>query len=165
MNGNGSEGFERELQKLSPARVPEELMTRLTASIPRAVQPVRMPPPVATKQPWWRLPGWLIPAVGSAAAMLALAAWLWRPHQAPLPNAATKAPQTAKIFKADAVEIDRELLGSYETVATLGVDGPPIRFSCQQWQDTVVFKDNARGLVVERRVPRLEVVPVKLDTY
>jgi hypothetical protein len=80
----------------------------------------------------------------------------------PAPAAATAASEP--ILKADEVEVDQELLGSFEAVADLP-DGEPVRFRCRQWIDEVTFRDSARGVEVVQRVPRMEVVPVSFASY
>lgn len=67
-------------------------------------------------------------------------------------------------LKADSVQIDRQLVASFDAVARLP-GGEPIRFRCREWVDEVVLQDKARGLVVEQRAPRLEVIPVRFETY
>jgi hypothetical protein len=66
--------------------------------------------------------------------------------------------------RAEEIEIGRTLLATFDAVAELP-SGEPVRFRCQQWADTTMFRDRARGINVEQSTPRLEVVPVSLDTY
>jgi hypothetical protein len=76
-------------------------------------------------------------------------------------------PRTARVeptLKADEVVIDRKLLASFDTVANLP-DGEPVRFRCREWVDAVTLRDSGRGVEVEQRTPRLEVVPVSFETY
>jgi hypothetical protein len=44
-------------------------------------------------------------------------------------------------------------------------NGEPVRFLCREWRDEVILRDPARGIVIERQTPRLEVVPVRFETY
>ena len=67
-------------------------------------------------------------------------------------------------LKADEVELNHRLVSSFDAVAELP-DGEPVRFRVREWSDESVFHDSARGLVVERNTPRLEVVPVAFETY
>jgi hypothetical protein len=102
--------------------------------------------------------------VGIAAAVAA-AVWLLRPTPpaAGVAQTLTAVPKKPTL-KADRVEIDRQLVGAFDAVARLP-SGEPIRFRCRQWMDQVVFRDSSRGVVVEKRSPRLEVVPVGFETY
>jgi len=156
MNERDDQLFEAELQKLVPAQPPARLMARLTAALPQ--------PSTLTPQPsWWLLFRWLAPAAAAAACVAALLFWwaktpLGAPHDKPVTVARKAAP------KADAVEIDRQLVALFDAVAELP-NGQPVRFRCREWADRVVLRDPARGLVIERNAPRLEVVPVSFETY
>jgi len=68
------------------------------------------------------------------------------------------------MIKADDVEIDQRLVSSFDAVAQLP-SGLPVRFRCREWADEVVLRDTARGIVIEQRAPRLEVVPVSFEMY
>jgi hypothetical protein len=67
-------------------------------------------------------------------------------------------------LKADDVEFDQQLVAAFDAVARLP-GGQPVRFRCREWADAVVLRDSARGIVIEQRTPRLEVVPVSFETY
>ena len=67
-------------------------------------------------------------------------------------------------LKPDSVQIGKELVSSFDAVATLP-GGEPVRFRCQQWVNTVVVDDTKRGLLMQSRTPRVIVVPVGLETY
>jgi hypothetical protein len=69
-----------------------------------------------------------------------------------------------KSAEADEIEIGRTLVATFDAVAELP-SGEPVRFRCQQWADTTMFRDRARGIAVEQSTPRLEIVPISLDTY
>jgi hypothetical protein len=156
MNERDDELFEAELHKLAPARPPVELMAKLAAAIPQ--RSTFNPQPA-----WWQLFRWLIPTAAAAVLVGALV-WRWAPAPAkPLHvNPATASLKAAP--KADEVEIDRQLVALFDAVAQLP-SGQPVRFRCREWADEVVLRDPARGLVIERRTPRLEVVPVSFETY
>jgi hypothetical protein len=62
------------------------------------------------------------------------------------------------------VQIDQALVWSFDAVARLP-SGEPIRFRCREWMDQVVLSDRDRGVVFEQRAPRVEVVPVRFETY
>jgi hypothetical protein len=137
-----------------------------TGAVQDAIAP-SCPAPALVSQPstfnpqplWQLLLRWLVPATAMAALAAALLAW-WPHDKSQLQH--TKALTSAS--KPDEVEIDRQLVGLFDTVAQLP-SGQPVRFRCRQWSDEVVFRDPASGLVVERSTPRLEVVPVRLEVY
>ena len=64
----------------------------------------------------------------------------------------------------DEIEIGRTLVATFDAVAELP-SGEPVRFRCQEWADTTVFRDRARGIAIERSTPRLEIVPISFETY
>ena len=68
------------------------------------------------------------------------------------------------MVRADNVEIDRQLVATFDTVAQLP-DGEPVRFRCSEWLDDVVLRDSARGILIEHRMPHLEIVPVGFEVY
>jgi hypothetical protein len=67
-------------------------------------------------------------------------------------------------LKADSVQIDEQLVGAFDAVGRLP-NGEPVRFHCREWMDNVVLRDKTRGVVIEQRTPRVEVVPVRFETY
>lgn len=163
MNDREQHSFEAELSRLTPASPPAELMARLRAApptrpTPRPTQPSgAVPAGVA----WGRLLRWLVPATAMAAVALVmwrLDVWHWQSHQA------AGVAQAAPVVEVSDVQIDRELVASFDAVARLP-DGEPVRFRCQQWVDAVVLRDKASDVVIEERVPRVEVVPVRFETY
>jgi len=163
MNERDDQLFEAELQRLVPAQAPARLMARLSAAIPQPPT-LRPQPSSLNSQPlWWLLLRWLAPAAAAATLVAGLLFWwtkvpLGAPHDKPVTVARQAAP------KADAVEIDRQLVALFDAVAQLP-NGQPVRFRCREWTDEVVFRDPARGLIIESRTPRLEVVPVRFETY
>ncbi len=66
-------------------------------------------------------------------------------------------------IKANAVQVGHSLLGSFDTVAKLP-DGEPVRFRCRVWQDNVLIRDDAHGVVISQSTPRVVVTPVGFDT-
>jgi len=84
--------------------------------------------------------------------------------QAPGRLATSAAPADPAVIKADRVEVDQELLATFDAVTQLP-GGEPIRFRCREWKDQVTLHDSARGVVIERREPRLEIIPVRFETY
>ncbi len=147
--------FEKELLRHRPAAAPSELMAKLTVARPRSRPVLRHAEPV--KSFWPLLRQWLIPAT----AVVVAGVLLWRFY--PGTNSDKRTAEAAPV-KADEVQIDRELVASFDTVARLP-GGEPVRFRCREWLDEVTVSDKERGLVIERRMPRLEVVPVRFETY
>jgi hypothetical protein len=164
MRPSDPEPFEVELQKLKPARPPEEFIAHLAAAMPAKSTPQMQPPSSRSSisSRWWLIP-WLAPGAVAVAVVLAI----WFRHAAIPGNQSTHqpAPQARKsAIKADDVEIDRQLLAAFDAVARLP-GGEPVRFRCREWVDQVVLRDSAQGLIIEQRTPRLEVVPVGFETY
>ena len=164
MNDRDHELFEAELHRLKPAKPPEEFMARLAAAQPAL--PVR--PQVRSRlgfQPvaWWRRLRWLAPATAAAVVVVALLVWgLASPGNKPQTRPIVASARPA--LKADEVEIDRRLVAAFDAVARMP-DGEPIRFRCREWTDAVIWRDSTRGIVVEQRTPRLEIIPVSFETY
>ena len=67
-------------------------------------------------------------------------------------------------MKADDVHVDEELVSSYDVVAKLP-GGEPVRFRCRQWRDQWSVTDTNRGVEIVQNNPRVEVVPVRFETY
>lgn len=178
MNDKELEFLEAQLRSVRPAQPPVDFLQRLKSAAPvpvanRQAQTAAAVPPgprqrtaahekfsasEATIRPGWLplLLRWLVPA----AAVLVVAAIIWRTN---LPS--PRPPQTASTpMKADDVRIDRELVSAFDAVALLP-SGEPVRFRCREWMDEVVLRDSRRGVEVKRRVPRVEVVPVRFETY
>jgi hypothetical protein len=154
--------FEAELQRLKPAEPPAGFAARLAAAAAagRALpQPEAQPGPAALATVWTRLLRRLVPTAGVAALGLGIVLWwLGRPEVDPPTRHATPA------LRADDVQIDREDIAAFDTVALMP-GGEPVRFRCRKWTDRVTLRDSARGIVIEERTPRLEVVPVSFETY
>jgi hypothetical protein len=174
------EAFEAELRKVKAAPVPEALSSRLLA--------IRLPPgPAAVDRvrsetggrlPWqgnptwgpaWiRLLRWLVPATALGVFLVITLG----KHQPPSGARTGTNSQQAKVssaalsvrVKPEEIEIGRTLVATFDAVAELP-SGEPVRFRCQQWADTTMFRDRARGIDIEQSTPRLEIVPVSLDTY
>ena len=62
------------------------------------------------------------------------------------------------------MDIEQTLVASFETVARLP-DGQSVRFRYEEWLDEFRVRDDTRGMVVERREPRVELVPIRYETY
>ena len=172
MSDRDHELLEAELRKLAPARPPAELMARLSevprmqeAAVARHSEPSAVPQPSTfNPQPFWRLlVRWLAP-LGVTAAIVAALMVLWPHAQRPEQHVKPAAASTHTPPKPDEVEIDRQLVALFDAVAQLP-NGEPVRFRCREWRDDVVVRDPGRGLVIERSTPRLEVVPISVETF
>lgn len=158
----GHAELEARLRRVQPAALPVELTRKLLAAHP-ASKPHRRRPVFQKSASHIFLPllRWLMPAM----AVLTVAAVVGRLTlvKTRVPGKLTTAAQEAPL-KADDVQIDHELVSAFDAVAALP-SGAPVRFRCRQWMDDVVLRDSARGLVVEKRTPRIEIVPVSYETY
>ncbi len=155
------ESVEEELQRLRPAKLPVNLVARLSAARPhaRARPPIRAAlPSAALGCRWWR---WLAPAT---AAVCAAAFWWLAQNRESAEDIGASSAGSATPLRADEVAIDRELVGFFDAVATLP-DGEPVRVRFRGWMDEVVLRDTAQGVAIHQRTPRIEVVPVSFETY
>ncbi len=161
MNDQEQERYEAELRRLPPARLPEHFTARLQAARPGA-EPARRKPlqPAAARPEWRGLLRWLAPALAVAVAGLLVG----RAHFNPASSVEKKPLAAAYGLKADDVQVDQELVSSFEVVAKLP-GGEPVRFRCQKWRDQLVVTDKNHGVEIEQSSPRVEVVPVRFETY
>jgi hypothetical protein len=109
----------------------------------------------------------LIPA--TAAAALMVVAWRLsvqqkKPSVASVSKTSASSISTPSALRADEVQIDQDLVSSFDALARLP-GGEPVRFQCRQWIDRVTLSDKEHGLVLEERTPRVEVVAVGYETY
>jgi hypothetical protein len=158
VNNQEHDAFELQLRRIKPATPPEAFSARLLAAQPRVKTAAR--PKVTTISREWRgslLLRWLIPS----AAVLIVATLIWRGN---LPSVTSSTANAAPVLTADDVKIDQQLVSSFDTVAKLP-GGEPVRFRCENWVDRVVLTDKARGVVIEDRKPRMEVVSLGFETY
>ncbi len=164
MNDSEQKLFEAELRRLTPASPPAELMAKLGAARIQSSVAELPRPSTLSSQPFWQLLlRWLVPA--AAVGALAVTLLVWRPFSPKTQQRAdVPVAQDKPALKADDVEIDQRLVASFDAIARLP-NGLPVRLRCREWADEVVLRDTARGIVVEQRAPRLEVVPVSFETY
>ena len=152
MNELEQERIEAELKRLTPARLPENFRNRLVAAEPPAkIQPPPKATVVSGIEAWLRILRWLAPATAVAVAAVVV----WR---------LGVAPPGSPSSNGEGVKIEHELVSSFEAVGRLP-DGEPVRFRCQNWMDQVVLNDKHSGMMVQQRTPRMEVVPVRFETY
>jgi hypothetical protein len=161
VNEREQERYEAELRRVPPARLPEEFMARLQAAKLGAGPAWRTPlQPVPAWPRWWRLGRWFAPAMALAVVGILIGQGKFN-----LESIANKKPLAAAYeLKADDVQVDHELVSSFDVVATLP-GGQPVRFRCRQWKDQLVVTDKSRGVEIEQDSPRVEVVPVRFETY
>lgn len=164
MNPFNPEQFEAELRRLRPALPPRSVLARTAAEL--AALPAGVAGGTQPAGPSWirsMLLRWLVPA----GVVTALCAGLYLKNQGttpPMPGQARLAAARPPVLKADKIEIDRQLVADFDAVAKLP-SGEPVRFRCEQWMDKVQWRDSRKGLVVEQTTPRLEIVPVRFETY
>jgi hypothetical protein len=165
MNDSDFERFEQELLRINPAEPPPEYLGQLLRLPARAARN-----PVAAR--WgllcesirasllWRL-RWLIPAAALAVAM----GLVWT-RPAPLHSRIRGAVAATPFLplKADSLRVHEHLVSSFDAIGRLST-GEPVRFRCREWMDEVVVSDKDRGFVLEQRTPRVEVIPVRFETY
>lgn len=151
------ERLETTLRQISPAAPPQELMDRLRLAALEA-QPSTQPAVPGFR--WTDLfRGWRTLTVAAPAAAVILLWLAFRPAPKPSPM-----HLDATGIKANAVQVGHSLVASFDTVAQLP-GGEPVRFRCREWEDNVVIHDAAHGLVISKTVPRVEMVPVRFETY
>jgi hypothetical protein len=164
MKDTEHEIFEAELAKLNPAAPPRALLDRLANFSPGPEKFELSSEPRRQHVSGWSLMlRWVAPFVGVSALLVILAL---RHSAVPTPGAEKSMTARAAVpdLKADKVSIDQHLVAAFDAVGRMP-DGEPVRFRCRQWLDEVRWRDSSRGIVVEQQTPRLEVVPVKFETY
>ena len=162
--------LEAELQRVRPAAPPAEFLQLLVTKLPgqvaagRGQEPIQTPAVCSKRTSRSGIPEsvvfltWLRRRLWWAAGMAALVimgAVAWQAGRPGVRGAA---------LKADDVQIDRQLVSTFDTVAPLP-NGEPVRFRCEEWMDEIVLRDSKRGIEVARRVPRIEMVPVRFEIY
>ena len=155
---NEIDPFEAELQKLRPARAPEDLLGRL-ASCKKIRDAENGVPTGGAWRLWLR---WLAPAT---ALVLGFVVLVLHSLDSQEPRQQKTLIQSSKpSLQSENVEFDQQLVAAFDAVARLP-GGEPVRFRCREWRDLVTVRDPARGLVIEQQTPRLEITPVSYDIY
>lgn len=166
MSDHDREKFEAQLRRIKPAALPEDFNARLLAAQPKRDGVLESVTIVSVFLNYLQLLRrslrWSIPA--TALIVGALVVWREsRPGGSALDSQANLAAAPA-VLTADDVKIDQQLISSFDAVARLP-SGEPVRFRCENWMDEVVLSDKSKGMVVENRQPRFEVVALGFETY
>lgn len=171
MTDQEHEEFETRLRQTKPAGLPEGFAARLLAAEHQLDCVVESPPAARSFPDYLRTLRqalrWLIPA--TAAALAVTVVWHDSGPFASRPSGSASGLQkgaglSTPLLKADDVKINERLVSSFDAVARLP-GGEPVRFRFENWMDQVVLSDKSRGLVVENRKPRVEVVAMGYETY
>jgi hypothetical protein len=157
----GPDSFETELSSLRPAKPSREAMDQLERNLSPALSNASSLPASAPRRRGLNWILWLVPAAAAAAVGILLFGRWAAVSIKPLPTGESVSQPG---LRADKVEIDRQLMTNFDAIAQLP-SGEPVRFRCEQWMDKVRLRDSAAGLVVERSTPRLEIRPVRFETY
>ncbi|HEX5219631.1 MAG TPA: hypothetical protein VFZ59_08690 [Verrucomicrobiae bacterium] len=163
MSDHEQEKFEAQLRQLKPGKLPEDLVARIQDAVSSRPQTVITARQRATPG-FLQILRWLVPA--TAAVIVTTVLWQRQENSGEpgVSNVDLQGSVAATPLKPDNVQIGKELVSSFDAVATLP-GGEPVRFRCQQWLTTVVVDDAKRGLLMESRTPRVVVVPVGFETY
>lgn len=153
------EQLEALLRQIPPAAAPPDLMAHLRAAAAET-PPVRRRAAGRIHRTFrWTgvFAGWRGLAVAVPASAMMVLAWLGL-------HPTTGQASDASGIKANAVQVNHSLVASFDTVAQLP-GGEPVRFRCREWQDDVVIHDDTHGVVISKSTPRVEVLPVRFETY
>ena len=157
--------FEAELRTLRAARPNPETLDKIRVSVVAGLRGGPQERQAEGKSGFsaWSVLRWLVPATATVACIFLLLFHSGSrvPEKPTGPRIGSAASQT---LKADQVEIDRQLMTNFDAIARLP-SGEPVRFRCEEWMDRVRVRDSAAGLVLERSTPRLEISPVRFETY
>jgi len=161
VNEDEKERFEAELRRVAPASLPADLMARLRAPKTRP-QPASQPKLAGNAGfvVWFMELRWLFAATPVVIAAIVVT-WL---ELSPGDNSDIFTPANLPGIKANDVRADHALVTSFEAVAELP-GGEPVRFRCREWRDQVQMRDNSHGLTIEQSSLRVEVIPVRFETY
>jgi hypothetical protein len=163
---NDHESLEAELRRLKPAAPPQDFRARLATlppPRPATTQEEMRAPQISVADSWRQILRWLVPTTAGVALLIVAATW-WLPKSDPEPIGTGVRVAAKPALRPDAVQIDHQLIAAYDAVAELS-SGEPVRFRCQEWMDELVLRNSARGVRIEQRTPRFEVVAAKLETY
>ena len=157
MKQDEQERLETALRQISPAAPPDDLMARLHDAMDEASAGKQRQKTVFRVTKWFS--GWYRLTLAAPAAAVILLWLAFRPATLPTPAISPKAPD----MKANDVQVGHSLVASFDTVAELP-GAIPVRFHCREWEDNVVVH-GANGVVISKTTPRVEIVPVRFETY
>ena len=161
MTENELARFEAELKRAQPARLSEKFMAKLRAAKRgNGALDRESLQSEGVWRPGWSLWAWL----SSALAVIAVGFIVVHGKLHRQLNSIQQPLAIDYGLKADDLQVNQELISSYEVVATLPT-GEPVRFRCRKWEDQLVVKDKKRGVEIQQDSPRVEVVPVRFETY
>jgi hypothetical protein len=148
-------------RQIRPAAAPPELLARLHAA--RPVQPAMVVPPSDAPSLWRQIRlGWRALTLAAPTTAVLLLIWFaWAPGLTTkplIPGAITgnSAP--------DNVQVGHSLVASFDTIARVP-GGAPVRLRYREWQDNIVIHDRVHGMEITQTTPRIEVIPVRFETY
>jgi hypothetical protein len=152
--------LETSLRQIRPAAPPAELLARL-----RSAKPSTPAAPVARSARAFQWTQWATCWRGliygaPAAALLLLIGLAWYPAS----RTAGLLPAASTRGNSNDVQVGHSLLASFDTIAQMP-GGAPVRFRCREWQDHVTIQDPARGMEVTETTPRVEIIPLRFETY
>jgi len=158
--------FENELETLKPAKPSQQSLQRIRAELTYTSKfAVPSGLPATTAINWNSIFRWFAPVTAAAAIAVLLLLHFHRTEiKTPPKSRPVASSSTMPVLRADKVEIDRQFVADFDAVTELP-NGQPLRFRCEQWLDKVRLRDSAAGLMIERTTPRVEIVPVRFDTY
>jgi hypothetical protein len=163
MNDSELDAFEKELRLLRPSRPPGALTRQLLAAAPAPAPGTRSTAcHESGNSPAWPFAqwfGWLAPTM----AVLICGLFVWMSEQR-VSKQGIPAHGMADRLRADDISVDQHLVSSFDAIAELP-DGEPVRFQYREWRDTVNVRDLSRGVAIQRESPRIEVIPVRFETY
>ena len=161
MNETELSEFEARLRQARPAMPPPEFERRLMAA--RPVEHARRAEPQCggDRVSWLAVLRWLVPV--TALLLAAGLLWLGQTRHSGRSRGSAAAANGAGL-KADQIQIDHELVSAVDAIARLP-EGEPVRFRYREWMDDVVLRDSAQGVVIHQRTPRVEIEPVRFETY
>jgi hypothetical protein len=161
--------FERELQEMKPAPVPDRLRRKISAELKQAE---RLAGASAPKTSDW---GWFTMVSSVAAAAAASVAIYFMCHSEPAKldtaTAVVRQAQPAKDANTKAADefrpvlVKTEMVGQRQEEPVYVANVGPVRKIRYSFVDDVRWRNDRRSMTLSARMPREEVVLVSLDTY
>jgi len=158
MKQDEQERLETALRQVAPAVPPDDLITRINIAMAGSRTGRQPQAPAVRVNKWFGAWYRLTLAVPVAAVVLL---WLaFRPVSPAMPDISQK----AHVLKPNHVQVGHSLVASFDTVAEVP-GAAPVRFHCREWEDNVVVNDDVHGVVISKTTPRVEIIPVRFETY